>query len=234
MARLPNDRDTHLTPDEIVSEALRQFDQGKAEPSTRSLAAALRVTPSAIYHHFGSRSAIVDACVERVWVEAMTEMLAIEPKPLEADPVDVLVAGGLGTRRAWLRHALLSPYLAASPDMSEFTRNVFLLMGNLFRRMGLAGESVGVAFHAYSTFMIGSVLFAAGRIAADERLARDGRGDTRDRSPAAGEPGSDRRALEEMMDVSLNDPDRDERLFEDALRRLVEGLISSKPEPESH
>jgi AcrR family transcriptional regulator len=235
MARLPNDRDTHLTPDEIVAEALRQFDEGKAEPSTRSLAAALRVTPSAIYHHFGSRTAIVDACVERVWLEAMTEMLAIEPKPLEAAPIDVLVAGGLGARRAWLRHAHLSPYLAASPDMSDFTRNVFLLMGNLFGRMGLEGESVGVGFHAYSTFMIGSVLFAAGRIAADERLARDGRGaKARAGHRAPADPDSDdpdRRALEEMMDVSLVDPDRDEQLFEDALRRLVEGIASSKPEP---
>jgi AcrR family transcriptional regulator len=224
MARLPNKRDTHLTPEEIVDEALRQFDAGKAEPSIRSLAAALHVAPSAIYHHFGSRAEIVDGCVERVWLEAMTEMLAIEPQPLEADPSDVLVTAGVATRRAWLRHVHLSPYLAASPEMSEFTRNAFLLMGSLFTRMGLDGERGGTAFHAYSTFMIGSVLFAAGRRAADERLARSGRPTWA--HTGTPEPDPTQQALEEMMDLSSTDPDRDERLFEDALRRLVASLTS--------
>lgn len=223
MARLPNDRDTHLTPEEIVGEALRQFDEGKSEPSIRGLAVALHVTPSAIYHHFGSRAEIVDACVERVWLESMNEMLAIEPEPLAADPADVLVVAGVATRRAWLRHVHLSPYLAASPDMSEFTRNVFLLMGSLFTRMGLEGERGGIAFHSYSTFMIGSVLFAAGRQAADQRLARGRGGPPRVRT---GKPDPDptRRSLEEMTDLSFTDPARDERLFEDALRKLVASL----------
>jgi len=220
MARLPNDRDTHLTPEEIVGEALRQFDEGKAEASIRSLAAALRVAPSAIYHHFGSRGEIIERCVERVWLEAMDELLSIEPRPLEADPADVLVTTGVATRRAWLRHVHLSPYLAASPEMSDFTHNAFLLMGNLFTRMGLDDEQGGVAFHAYSTFMIGSVLFGAGRQAADERLARDGR-------PAragAGSADPTRQTLEAMTNISSTDPDRDERLFEEGLRRLVASL----------
>jgi AcrR family transcriptional regulator len=224
MARLPNERDTHLTPEEIVDEALRQFDEGKAEPSIRSLAAALRVAPSAIYHHFGSRAEIIDSCVERVWLEAVTEMLSIEPQPLEADPADVLIAAGVATRRAWLRHVHLSPYLAASPEMSEFTRNAFRLMGTLFTRMGLEGERGGDAFHAYSTFMIGSVLFAAGRRAADERLAPSGRPTWA--SIARSEPDPTHQALEEMMNLSSADPDRDERLFEDALRKLVASLTS--------
>jgi len=228
MPRLPDDRDTHLTPEEVVGEALRQFDQGGAEPSIRSLAGALQVAPSAIYHYFGSRTAIVDGCVERVWFEAMQEMLAIEPEPLEADPAEVLVASGLGTRRAWLRHAHLSPYLSASPRMDKFTRQVLLLLGNVFRRMGLEGERAAVAFHAYSTFMIGSVLFAAGRAAADERLGREAataKATAGDGESASADPTT--RALEEMMDVSVVDPERDERLFESALRRLVESLVSA-------
>lgn len=225
MARLPNDRDTHLTPEEIVGEALRQFDDGKAEPSIRSLAAALHVTPSAIYHHFASRGEIIDACVERVWLESVTELLAIEPQPLEAAPADVLVATGVATRRAWLRHVHLSPYLAASPEMSEFTRNMFRLMGSLFTQMGLEGERGGVAFHAYSTFMIGSVIFAAGRQAADERLARGGAPPRVREASADADP--TRQSLEAMMDLSSTDPARDEQLFEDALRRLVASLTAT-------
>jgi AcrR family transcriptional regulator len=222
MARLPKDRDTHLTPEEIVVEALRQFDEGKAEPSIRSLAAALRVAPSAIYHHFGSRGEIIERCVEGVWLEAVDELLSIEPRPLEADPADVLVATGVATRRAWLRHVHLSPYLAASPEMSEFTRNAFLLMGNLFARIGLDDERGAVAFHAYSSFMIGSVLFAAGRQAANERLARNGRPSR----AGAGSSDPTRQPLEAMTNISSTDPDRDERLFENGLRRLVASLTS--------
>jgi AcrR family transcriptional regulator len=229
MTRLPNDRDTNLTPDEVIGEALRQFDAGGAEPSIRSLAAALHVTPSAIYHHFGSRAAIVDGCVERVWLEAMGELLALEPEPLRADPAEVLVQCGLATRRAWLRHVHLSPYLAASPAASEFTRNGLLLMGDLFGRMGLEGRRAGVAFHAYMTFMVGSVLFAAGRGAANQRLAADGGAPGPGRGGAApGKQPADptRRAFEEMIEVSVVDPEQDARLYEDALRRLVASLTA--------
>ncbi len=230
MTRLPNARDTHLEPEEVVNEALRQFDAGGGEPSIRGLATALHVTPSAIYHHFPSRAAIVDGAVERVWLEAMTELLALLPEPLEADPVEVLVASGVATRRAWLRHAELSPYLAASPEGGEFNRNALRLMAHLFTRMGLRGDHAGAAFHAYATFMIGSVIFAAGRRAADSRLAREGRREPaavdRDRpgEPRAGDPTGD--SLAEMMDVSVVDPDRDERLYEDALHRLVASLAA--------
>jgi hypothetical protein len=94
----------------------------------------------------------------------------------------------------------------------------------LFTRLGLQGERAGVAFHAYSTFMIGSVLFAAGRQAADERLTRGGRAP---REPAESpDPDPTRRSLEEMTGLSSTDPERDERLFEDALRRLVASLIA--------
>ncbi|HEV7786623.1 MAG TPA: hypothetical protein VGQ28_14855 [Thermoanaerobaculia bacterium] len=44
MARLPKGRQTNLTPEAIVDEALRQFDEGTGEPTIRSLGAG----PSAI------------------------------------------------------------------------------------------------------------------------------------------------------------------------------------------
>ncbi|HVS98886.1 MAG TPA: TetR/AcrR family transcriptional regulator [Solirubrobacterales bacterium] len=235
MTRLPKARDTHLTPTEVVDEALRQFDTGK-EPSIRSLAGALHVTPSAIYHHFPSRGAIIDKVVERVWLEAMTELLVLVPEPLKADPAEVLVASGIATRRAWLNHAELSPYLAASPDQNEFTRNSLRLMANLFGRMGLHGERAGAAFHAYATFMIGSVLFAAGRRVADSRLARPGREDRfrADRDGAEERSGRalDNDPLADMMNISVLDLERDEELYEDALRRLVASLAQDSVSPE--
>ena len=127
MARLAADRKTHLTPAEIAREALRQFDAGPREPSIRSLAAALHVTPTAIYHHFPSQAAIYQAAVELVWNESLPLLLEIEPRPLEADPADTLVAVGLATRRAWLAHYRVAHLMAATPQANEFneTRSDF-------------------------------------------------------------------------------------------------------------
>jgi AcrR family transcriptional regulator len=231
MTRLPKDRDTHLSSDEIAAEALRQFDRAEGEPSIRSLAAALRVAPSAIYHHYPARAAIVQAAVERVWEEATAGLLELVPRPFEEDPRKVLVATGIASRRAWLTHYRLSPYLAASPQVNDFTRDALGLMANLFERLGLEGEEAANAFHSYSSFMIGSVLFAAARRAANEQLAAEAGDDPESRFQAVPTPSAarrsaerTRRSLDAAVEVSAVDPGRDEKLYAEGLRRLVESL----------
>ena len=76
MTRLARGRETHLTRAEIAEAALRRFDAG-SEASIRELAADLRVAPSAIYHHFSSRVAIVDEALGLVWREAAEEGLEL-------------------------------------------------------------------------------------------------------------------------------------------------------------
>jgi AcrR family transcriptional regulator len=231
MTRLPKDRDTHLCAAEIAAEALRQFDESEAEPSIRSLAAALQVAPSTIYHHFPSRAAIVRTAVERVWNEALAELLKLVPKPFEAEPRRVLVATGIATRRAWLGHYRLAPYLAASPEVDEFTRDAIGLMANLFERIGLEGEQAAAAFHSYTSFMIGSVLFAASRAGANEQLSGDPHGDPDQSFQTEHTPGAARRSsestrlsIDKMMELSAVDPARDEELYARGLRRLVDSL----------
>jgi len=230
MTRLAANRDTHLTPAEIVTEVLRQFDAGGDEPSIRSLAAALKVAPSAIYHHFGSRAEIVRAAVALVWEESGSELLEQVPKPFDADPTKVLVAAGVSTRRAWLAHYRLAPYMAATPESNEILTNALALLANVLERLGLKGERAAKALHTYSSFMIGAVLFAAARRAANEEL---------DGEPRNGHPGErfltrsgtgrrpskpTRLSIDEVMDVSIVDPERDEKLFAEGLRRLVDSL----------
>jgi AcrR family transcriptional regulator len=228
MARLPKGRQTYLTPEAIVDEALLQFDQGAGEPTIRSLAAGLGTGPSAIYHHFPSRAAIVQRAVERVWGEAMANLLELIPRPLEAEPREVLIATGLASRRAWLAHFRLCPYLAASPEGDDFTREALGAMAAVFEGLQLRGNAAAAAFYAYGTFMLGSILFAATRMIANEQLA--GRGDggavhTRHRPAMARRSGAaTRRSLDHVIAVSVTDPDEDEELFVAALRGLVEGL----------
>ncbi len=231
MTRLAENRDTHLTPTEIAAEALRQFDEEPGEPTIRSLATALRVAPSAIYHHFPSRAAIVQAAVETVWSEATATLLEQVPRPLEADPEEVLVATGLATRRAWLAHNRLASYMAATPESNEFTSRALGLMGTLFERLGLDGEDAATGFHTYSSFMIGAVVFAAARKTANDQLAADasreypaGRFESK---PAPGRPGASegtRLEIDDLVAVSVTDPDRDEELFALGLQRLVESF----------
>ena len=234
MTRLAKGRDTHLLPEEIAAEALRQFDAGSEAPSIRQLATALGVAPSAIYHHFPSRSAIVRAAVQIVWDESTQELLAMTPHPLTDDPAEVLVAIGIATRRAFGRHYRIAPWMAATPLGNPREVATLQLMTNLFERMGLYGEDAGAAFHAYASFTFGAVLFAATRRITNERLAAE----SKDESPAepayAVDPdpdGGTLPALQRMVQISTTDPVRDEELFALTLRRLVEGFPSGLTRP---
>lgn len=208
MPRLAGERDKHLTREEIAVEALRQFTETPRPPSIRSLAKALGSGSSVIYHHFESREEILAAAVDLVWEEAAAETLRLAPAPFDEPPADVLLAVGLATRRTWLAHHRLAPFMAARPGPSDFSHNALALMENLFSRLELPAGSVESAFHSYSSFMIGAVLFAASRRAADDGL---GRGAT---EWAKG-------SLGEISGISSSDPDRDEALFKIGLERLI-------------
>lgn len=228
MTRLAENRDTPLTAEEIASEALHLFDAGD-EPSIRRLASALRVAPSAIYHHYPSRAKIVEAAVQLVWNEVTEEGYAMIPDPFAADPADVLVAAGIATRRVWHRHYRLAPAMAATPESTEFLTNTLALMANVFERLGLPGESAGACFHTYASFTLGSVLFSVARRLANEHLeGEEGEIPASDRFRSEYDPASaglsseaTRLALDEVMDVSASDPVRDEELFANGLRRLI-------------
>lgn len=212
MTRLPKNRDTHLTKTELAAEGLRQFDSGK-DPSIRSLAAALKVTPTAIYHHFDSRSAIIDAALQLVWTEAAEEGVTLIKGKL-GDPIEILVMAALATRRAFgLRHHGLAPHIAATADSTaQLTANLGLLVG-AFEALGLTDEEAGRAFHAYGTFAIGSTLVVAARLNSAEERKRPPQSRT--------DAGDTHGALAGMMDLSYSNPKRDEELFVDGLRRLI-------------
>src|SRR2546430_8513345 len=99
MPRIAKGRDRVLTREEIASETLRQFDERAEAPSIRALASALGVAPSAIYHHYESQAAIVQAATELVWEEATRDFLAVVPDPFGDDPAEVLLKIGRASCR---------------------------------------------------------------------------------------------------------------------------------------
>jgi len=226
MTRMARGRDTHLAREEIAAEALRQFDEGSGDPSIRQLATALGVAPSAIYHHFASRGEIIAAALDLVWQEITVEVATSFDDPFTADPVEVLVTSGLATRRAFVRHYRIAQYMAAIPQADAIRANTIALTANLFERMGISGENAATPFHAYATYTLGSSLFAATRQIANQQLAVGVSEDERFRSVphpvlASRSDERTRAALDDMMDLSAFDPDRDVELFEDNLRRLI-------------
>ena len=217
MTRLARGRETHLTRAEIAAAALQRFDEG-GEASIRDLAAALGVAPSAIYHHFPSRAAILDEALGLVWREAAEEGLGLVEGKGE-DPVEVLLAAALATRRAFGRHHALAPYLAATQEATaRLAANLGLLAG-AFEALGLSGDEAAEAFHAYGSFAIGSTLVLAARLnfEAQEAPETAARESADDEAPAT----ATQRRLEAMMDLSYSNPERDEQLFLDGLRRLI-------------
>ena len=82
----------------------------------------------------------------------------------------------------------------------------------------LSGEEAAHAFHSYGSFAIGSTLVLAARLNLGTPTAVSAAP-----APTVGEGPREatRRALEAMMDVSCADPERDEQLFLDGLRRLI-------------
>ncbi len=229
MTRLAAGRTTHLEREEIAEETLRLFDQGR-DPSIRQLAAALNVTPSAIYHHFDSRAEIVQAAVEMVWVEILTETTLKIGNPFEADPVEALVTVGLHARRAFLRHHKITPYMAAIPRSGELSAGGIAIFANVFERLGLSGDAAGDAFHYYASYCFGNALYAASRLNANEALGPDdlGHGELEEFRQAAGVADTSseetRAALDSILDLSEMDPDRDEELFLLGVRQIIEGF----------
>jgi AcrR family transcriptional regulator len=234
VTRLARDRDTHLTREEIAVEALRCFDESDVAPSIRHLATVLHVTPSAIYHHFPSRAAIIQAAVELVWDEAGVRFLELVPDPYTADPTEVLVTAGIVTRQVFGAHYQVAPFITATPASSRPLVAILALMADVLKRMGLDDDEAAASFHMYASFTIGSVLFAATRRITDEELVLDGvAGRPREQrrvdpaNRANGHRASDssttevRQALGEIIDLSVVDPDRDAALFADGLRRII-------------
>lgn len=234
MVRIAAGRDSVLQAKEIAAEALAQFGQDAREPSIRSLAAALHVAPAAIYYHFPSQAAIYEAAVELVWADAVAETGRLVADPLASDPTDVLVAVGIGTRRAWLAHHRLSRYMAATPEANRFVRDALGMMANLFERLGLDGDEAAACFHCYSSFMIGAVLFAAARKTANDPLepGSGSQGRTGFETPhtlGARLSSSDqtRGSIDAVMDLSTADPVHDEELFAQGLRRLINSFVTT-------
>ncbi len=204
-------RDTHLTAHEIAKVTLETFDQSTQSPSIRQVAGVLGASPSAIYHHFTSWAAVLEAAVDLVWDEALQEFLTQIPHPfnVDSDPVDALVTAGLVARRAFGRHYQIAPYLATTDRTTRIRSATVVLMTHLFERLGMTDVEASKAFHTYVSFSLGAVLFSCARRLANDHLTEQ----------------PDQEAQPHRIDSF--DPNADEQLFVEGLHILVDALVTA-------
>ena len=231
MTRMAAGRTTHLTVDEIVGCALDLFDESTSEFSMRTLAARLKVSPAALYHHFEKQSDLISAVVSKVWEEAVAQYMAEVDDPFGngTDPTGLLVAGAVATRRAFGRHPRVAPHIAV-PVSSGDSRlaGALTVFGAVFERMGLAGDEAGEALYAYATYVLGSVLLSAHRQLNDQDP--DGpAGTLRNYSTAADRP-PDAPVISEATSTAIDrtvgiaGSEDEEAIFVGGLRSLLRGL----------
>jgi AcrR family transcriptional regulator len=225
MARLAIGRDTYLGRAEIAAEALRQFDAGE-DLSIRKLAAALGVSPAAIYHHFESRDEIVQAAVGLVWEETIADFLGSGPP---SDPEEFLVGAAVAARRGFAPHYRIASNVSARPSVDTRLAGALAIFGALLERLGLRGDRAGAALFAYSTYTLGAILLSASRRLADEQSGSiDAAFSTADaRKPDAPETSPDTTsALDQAVAATGLDDELEERHFVAGLRALIHGLVA--------
>lgn len=212
MARLANNRDTYLSSEEIVDEAMKLFD-ATGDVSTRKLATALNVTPTAIYHHFADKRALVLAVVDAIWsiaVEDLTERLGDDPGAFEGDPQEFFVQAALAVRHAFAPHPDAALYLAMSSDTTPELAFVFGVIASQFEKIGVPLDQTEQAFYTYTTFVLGSVLLVASRVSSDEYLMRK----AAQKGEASARPSS------------RDEVGADEELFVTGVRAVLAGLVA--------
>ncbi len=158
-----------LTRDRVVDAALSLADrEGIAALTMRRLAADLGVEAMTLYHHVGSKDALLDRLLERV-------VAGFVPPPMEGPEwQDDLRTALTGAHAALDRHPWACPFLM---DPQRLGASRLDWMEAILGRLRSAGFSPMLTHHAYhvlDSHLIGSTLWAAGyatAIAAQPDLA---------------------------------------------------------------
>ena len=126
------------------------------------------------------------------------------------------------------KFALLGSMRTCAQLVSYEVSLALSVLGVVFERLGLERDEAAVSFYAYSSFVIGTVLFSATRRIANEQLGINGKR-ARGRSGRGRRTGDDARvALEDAVDLPARDPALDEELFAAGVRRLVQSFVAER------
>ena len=232
MTRMAKGRTTHLTAEEIAVELLRQYDVNHGEPSIRGLAAALNVTPRAIYHYYDTRQDLVEATMTLVWQEVVADVLTEIADPVTdvGDPIEFFVTVGVATRRAFGRHKRLAMHLGMTVQPSSRVAGTMAIIGSAFEQLGIKGDAAGLAMYSFLTYVLGSILLEASRWSSENDGTISGPPDPDvslrelrpEDAPAVDDDTVD--AIDRVVASDRPDGSTNEDLFAAGLRQLIVGF----------
>lgn len=116
--------------DEVLETAMEMLDEvGLDAFTTRKLAERLEVRASALYRHYPSKQALLDAMAAHVVGEAAPG----DPETLPGSPIELLRAAAIGTRESMLAHRdgarLLATFRTPSdPALAVYDRLIGVLV----------------------------------------------------------------------------------------------------------
>ncbi|MFJ6100141.1 TetR/AcrR family transcriptional regulator [Streptomyces sp. NPDC092359] len=218
-----------LTRDEVLDTAAALVrEHGPDALTMRRLAAALSTAVTSIYWHVGNRESLLDALVARTVADLGTI------RPRGGTPAERIVSVARALRRALLER----PHLVAMVHERGLTERMFLpsrrALVHEVHAAGLRGARAAGAVRAVQFQVVGYVLVERARERAPVQEPGEEPGEEPGKKPGeepGGAPGGD-----EPWDVggvesdgplarALAAPVDTERLFVDAVRALVDGLL---------
>ncbi|MER8236786.1 TetR/AcrR family transcriptional regulator [Streptomyces sp. NPDC101490] len=210
-----------LTRDEVLDTAAALVrEHGPDALTMRGLAAALSTAVTSIYWHVGNRESLLDALVARTVADLGTI------RPRGGTPAERIVSVARALRRALLER----PHLVAMVHERGLTERMFLpsrrALVHEVHAAGLRGARAAGVVRAVQFQVVGHVLVERARERAPVREPGEDPAEVPGGEPDGGEPwdvggvepdGALARALAAPVDT--------ERLFVDAVRALVDGLL---------
>jgi AcrR family transcriptional regulator len=184
--------------------------------STRKLGEALGCEAMSIYHHFPSKTHLLNALVDRL-------IAGVVIPPRELEPIERIRRLAYGYRRIGHQHPRLFPYVALyrmnSPVGLRFLNDTL----GMFRDAGLDAEAMARLFRAFAYYLIGAAL--------DETLGYS-------RGPSAVEPVSDAQVARDYPLVALAGPyfkqEHFDRTFAAGLEPLLEAIRDAAERAKRH
>lgn len=133
--------------DEVLETAIEMLDEvGLDAFTTRKLAERLEVRASALYRHYPSKQALLDAMAAHVVGEASPG----DPATLPGSPIDLLRAVAIGARESMLAHRdgarLLATFRTPADSAREFYERLIGMLIDAGLPDGIAAAAVDAIF----------------------------------------------------------------------------------------
>jgi AcrR family transcriptional regulator len=151
-------RQAAISREALVTGALTFVDAHGLEALTlRALAPTIGVSHTAVYTHFPSKAALLDALVERVLQEIFEADF-----PEDLTPRQQLEEIAFSIRNSLLTHPNLAPAFLTSAGMTGVTDGATQVVLAVLESAGLEGRNLAVTYQVLESFVFGSIIYELG------------------------------------------------------------------------